>query len=113
MNLSKDWLGKSVEVVIDRPLGSKHPKYGFEYPVNYGYVPNTISGDGIEIDAYVLKETKALAKFFGKVVAIIHRRDDVEDKLVVINKEKDISTDEVLQAVRFQEKYFDSGIILD
>ena len=49
-----DYLDKALEVKIDRPLGSKHPKHGFIYPINYGYVPNTISGDGEELDCYVL-----------------------------------------------------------
>ena len=41
-----EYLNKIVTIKIDRPMGSKHPKHGFIYPVNYGYVPNTISGDG-------------------------------------------------------------------
>lgn len=49
-----DYLGKVLKIEIDRPLGSKHPKHGFIYPVNYGYVPNTISGDGEELDCYLL-----------------------------------------------------------
>ena len=112
MNLSKNWLGKSAKVIIDRPLGSKHPHYGFEYPVNYGYIPNTVSGDGMEIDAYILKEDKILAKFSGKVAAIIHRRNDIEDKLIVIGKNKEITQNEILAATEFQEKYFNSVIIL-
>ncbi len=110
MNLSKDWLGKSVEVIVDRPLSSKHPKYGFEYPLNYGYLPNTLSGDGMEIDAYILKEGKVLSRFFGKIVAIIHRQDDLEDKLIVIAENKTITDKEILAAIEFQEKYFDSVI---
>ena len=39
---AKDYLGKKVNVIIDRKLGSKHPKHNFIYPVNYGYI---ISGD--------------------------------------------------------------------
>jgi len=97
---------------MDRPLGSKHPQYGFKYPVNYGYVPDTISGDGMEIDAYVLKENEALSNFTGKVVAIIHRRDDVEDKLIVIASGKRISKEEIISMTQFQEQYFDSIVIL-
>ena len=51
---SKEYIGKIIDVKIDRPMGSKHPKHGFIYPVNYGYVPNTISGDVEELDCYVL-----------------------------------------------------------
>ena len=49
-----EYLNKTLEIKIDRPMGSKHPKHGFIYPINYGYVPNTVSGDGEELDAYVL-----------------------------------------------------------
>lgn len=38
---SKADIGHLVEVKMDRPIGEKHPKHGFIYPVNYGYVPNT------------------------------------------------------------------------
>ena len=38
-----DWLGKRIRVVMDRPLGTKHPEWGFVYELNYGYVPNTLA----------------------------------------------------------------------
>ena len=71
---SIDYLGKGVLVKIDRPLGCKHPKHNFYYPVNYGYIPGTISGDGEELDAYVLGEFKPLDEFRGQVKAIIHKQ---------------------------------------
>jgi 8-oxo-dGTP pyrophosphatase MutT (NUDIX family) len=67
------FLGEIIAVSIDRPLGSKHPKWGFEYPVNYGYVPDTKSGDGEEIDAYVLGVSEPLKQFTGTCIAVIHR----------------------------------------
>ena len=73
---SSDYLNKIVSVVMDRPLGTKHPKHGFVYEVNYGYIPNTVSGDGEEIDAYVLGIDKPLKEFTGRCVAIIHRTND-------------------------------------
>ena len=76
-------IGQKVTVMMDRPLGSKHPKHGFIYPLNYGYIPDTVAGDGEEVDAYVIGEFEPLDRFEGYVVAIIHRQDDVEDKLVV------------------------------
>lgn len=51
---SKMFLGKEVVVKTDREMGSKHPKHGFIYPLNYGYIPNTVSGDGEELDAYII-----------------------------------------------------------
>lgn len=86
----KEYLNKIVEVRMDRPMGSKHPKKGFIYPVNYGYIPNTVSGDGEELDAYVLGVHEPLDTFKGKVIAIIHRLNDDDDKLVVVPEEKTI-----------------------
>ena len=108
---NKEYLGKIVTVKMDRPLGSKHPKHGFIYPVNYGYIPNTISGDGEELDAYVLGEHKPLDEFNGMVIAIIHRIDDNDDKLVVMAGGRDYSDDQIYALTEFQERYFKSVII--
>ncbi len=108
---NKEYLGKIVTVKMDRPLGSKHPKHGFIYPVNYGYIPNTISGDGEELDAYVLGEHKPLDEFNGMVIAIIHRIDDNDDKLVVMAEGRDYSDDQIYALTEFQERYFKSVII--
>ncbi len=104
-------IGKIVTVVMDRPLGSKHPKHGFVYPVNYGYIPNTLSGDGEELDAYVLGESKPLQTFTGRVVAIIHRTDDNDDKLIVVKDGTCLNDEQIRQATHFQEQYFHSVIL--
>ena len=72
----KDYLGKTIEVKIDRELGSKHPKHGFIYPVNYGYIPNTISGDGEELDCYLLGVCEPAEQYKGKCIAIVYRIND-------------------------------------
>ena len=71
-------------------MGSKHPKWNFIYPLNYGYIPNTISGDGKELDAYIIGVFEALEEFDGKCIAVIHRLDDDDDKLVVAPEGKKI-----------------------
>lgn len=96
---------------MDRPMGSKHPKHGFVYPVNYGYIPNTISGDGEELDAYVLGELKPLDEFDGIVKAIIHRTNDDDDKLVVMSEGKNYSDEQIRALTEFQERFFASEII--
>ena len=106
---TNNFLNKTVRVKIDRKLGSVHPKHGFIYPINYGYIPNTISGDGEEIDAYVLGIFEPVEEFKGKVIAIIHRTNDDDDKLVVSNKE--YSDDAIKALTEFQEQYFESIII--
>ena len=108
--MTKKYLDTIVNVKIDRPLGSKHPKHGFFYPVNYGFIPNTISGDGEELDAYVLGEHKPLETFEGKVIAIIHRTNDDDDKLIVMKDGKNYTDDQIRALTEFQEQYFESVI---
>lgn len=111
MNNTEHYLGKIVNVKIDRPLGSKHPKYGFTYKVNYGYIPNTISGDGEELDAYILGINTPLSDFTGKCIAFIRRINDNDDKLIIVPQDMTISNDEIEQQVDFQEKWFKHDLI--
>lgn len=111
-HLYTQYIGKNMYVIMDRPLGSKHPKHGFKYEVNYGYIPDTHAPDGEDIDAYVLGVDEVLEKFEGKCVAIIHRTNDDDDKLVVIPKDmEDISDDEIRRKTNFQEQFFKTVII--
>ena len=105
------YLNKTLEIKIDRPIGSKHPKHGFIYPINYGYVPNTISGDGEELDAYILGIYEPLDTFIGKCIAIIHRTNDNDDKLVIVPENKTFTDSEIKVLTDFQEQYFESIII--
>ena len=111
-DLYTQYLGKDVHVIMDRPLGSNHPKHGFRYEVNYGFVSDTKAPDGEEIDAYLLRVNKPLDEFTGKCIAVIHRKNDNDDKLIVVpGNAKDMSDEEILKAVNFQEKWFDSVIV--
>lgn len=106
-----EYLGKQVEVTMDRKMGCAHPKHGFIYPVNYGYIPNTVSGDGEELDAYVLGVFEPLESFKGKCIAVIHRTNDNDDKLVVVPEDKDYSNEAIEALVEFQERFFNHEII--
>lgn len=108
---SNDFLGKIVSVKMDRKLGTKHPKFGFTYPVNYGFIPNTVSGDGEELDAYVIGPTEPLDSFTGRVCAIIRRTNDNDDKLVVIPDGQNITDKEIEEQTKFQEQWFKHIII--
>lgn len=110
----KEYLGKNINIIIDRPLNSKHPKNDIIYKLNYGYIPNTISGDGEEIDVYVLGVDKPIIQIEGKVIAVIHRLNDNEDKLVAcpLNYSKKFSKEEIIKFTYFQEKYFKSEIYI-
>ena len=102
-----------VKVIVDRPLGSFHPKYNdIFYTVNYGYIEGIIASDGEEQDAYILGVEEPVKEFFGKVIAIIHRENDIEDKWVVTPKGMRFTVEEINKQVEFQEKYFKSSIHL-
>lgn len=107
---TKEYLHKTITIKIDRPLGSHHPKHNFIYPVNYGYVPNTQNTDGEELDVYLLGVFDPVEEYCGKVIAIIHRLNDDDDKLIVVPQDK-IYTDDAIRALtKFQEQYFESVI---
>lgn len=107
-------IGKTVKVVVDRPLGSYHPEHkDLCYPVNYGYIPGIMAPDGEEQDAYILGVDEPVTEFVGKVAAIVHRRDDVEEKWIVVPENVTFSLREMEKAVRFQEQFFDSEIRME
>lgn len=105
------YLGHTLTIHIDRPLGSRHPSHGFFYPVNYGSLPNTRAPDGEEIDAYLLGVFEPVEIFIGVCIAIVHRLDDEDDKLVIVPEGK-IYTDEQISAlIEFQERFFQPTIL--
>ena len=102
-----------IKVMVDRPLGTEHPDWpGFVYQVNYGYVPGVMAPDGEEQDVYVLGVKEPLETFTGKIIAAVLRSDDNEDKLVAAPEEMTFSKEEIAEAIRFVEKYFDSEVVL-
>ena len=108
-----DLIGDIVKVTVDRPLGSFHPEHkDMYYPVNYGYIKGIIAPDGEEQDAYIIGEESPVEEFTGKVIAIIHRRDDVEEKWVVAPSELCFTKEEIWEKVFFTEQYYDSEIIM-
>ena len=104
-------IGSIVKVIVDRPLGSYHPKHkDIYYSVNYGYIPGIIAPDGEEQDAYILGVGEPVSEFVGKVIAIIHRLDDAEDKWVVAPENVSLAKEEIMQQVAFQERFFQTEI---
>ena len=104
-------IGTIVKVIVDRPLGTFHPKHkDIYYSVNYGYIPGVMAPDGEEQDAYILGVNLPVKEFVGKVIAIIHRFDDVEEKWVVVPENTSFTKDEIVRQVAFQEQYFHTEI---
>ena len=106
-------IGDTVRVIVDRPLGSRHPTHSdIYYSVNYGYVEGIIAPDGEEQDAYILGVGEPVAEFIGQVIAIIHRFDDVEEKWVVAPRGISFTADEIVRQVAFQERFFKTEVRL-
>ncbi len=106
------WLGRTVTVVVDRPAGMVRHGDGWTitYPINYGYVPDAMGGDGEFQDAYIFGVAEPLTEFTGEVIAVCHRRDDVEDKLVVAPVGMRPSKERIETAIAFMEQWFDSWL---
>lgn len=93
-------------------FGSSHPKYSSSiYPLNYGYIPNTTSGDGEPLDCYILGVFNPVETFTGKCIAIIHRNNDDDDKLIIVPEGKNYTNEQIEALLEFQEQYFHHIII--
>jgi inorganic pyrophosphatase len=108
----KSYLGKRVVIGIDRPIGYVHKKetYSLTYPINYGYIPGVLGGDDEELDVYLLGVNEPVEKYECEIIAIAHRHNDVEDKLVGAPVGKKFTKAEIENAIRFQEQYYDTEV---
>lgn len=111
LELAKGFLGKEVEVTMDRPIGSKHPKYDFIYEQNYGYIDGVDAPDGEFLDAFFLGPKEPLEKAKGVCIAIAHRNDDDDDKLIVVPAGVEMTDKEIMDTIWFQEQFFDTEIV--
>lgn len=78
---------------------------------NYGFILNTKSADGEGLDAYLLGIEKPIKKINGICIAVIHRTNDDNDKLIVTPNEEDYSDFEIEKQIEFQEKWFEHIIL--
>jgi inorganic pyrophosphatase len=112
MTYSTQFLNKTVTVKIDKPLGTKHSKtYDLLYTQNYGHIPGVLAPDGEELDAYVLGIFEPLTQFTGTCIAVIHRTNDEDDKLVIVPEGVHFSDKQIQKLTYFQEQFFESVII--
>jgi len=105
------YLGQLVRIQMDRPLGSCHPDHGFQYLLNYGFVPGTRAPDGEELDAYLLGVDEPVERFTGRCIAVIHRLDDDDDKLVLAPEGMAFADEDIRRLTHFQEQWFTSVIL--
>ena len=107
------YLGKTVTIGIDRPIGFVHEKKDgtkLTYPINYGYIPGVLGGDDEELDVYLLGVDHPVESYSCRIVGIVHRKNDVEDKLVGVPEGMSFTAAEMTEAVHFQEQYYDSYV---
>ena len=108
----KSYLGKTVKIEIDRPIGYIHKKenYSLTYPINYGFIPGVLGGDGEELDVYLLGVNEPVSEYECEIIAIAHRHNDVEDKLVGAPVGVRFSKEDIENAICFQEQYYDTEV---
>ena len=106
--LIRDLMGTSVHIVVDRPIGYLHGD--ITYPINYGYLPGVIGGDGEELDVYLLGVNEPVTEYKAKIIGIAHRENDVEDKLISAPIDMLFSKEEIERAIHFQERYYKTTI---
>lgn len=110
--LIRDYLGKTVTVEIDRPIGFHHVTKGIhlDYTINYGFLPGVTGGDGEDQDVYILGVKEPVTVFTGTIIAVVRRRDDNEDKFVAAPAGMVFTQDQIAREIHFVEQYFDSTI---
>ena len=106
------YLGKVVDIEIDRPIGYVHKKknYDLVYPINYGYIPGVLGGDDEELDVYLMGVDKPVEKCACRIIGIVYRRNDVEDKLIAAPVDMRFTAEEIAAAIHFQEQYYDTFV---
>ena len=113
--LVRSYLGKTVRIGIDRPIGYVHRKgeKTLVYPINYGYIPNVLGGDGEELDVYLMDVSTPVEQYTGEIIGIVYRRNDVEDKLIMAPIGTRHTAEEIAEAIHFQEKYYDTYVEIE
>ncbi len=112
LSFTDQFLGRHLTIVIDRPLGSVHPEHpNLRYALNYGFVPGIPAPDGENLDAYIYGVHKPVRRFTGTVIAVVHRKNDTEDKLIVAPSGVVAYEPMIEEAVHFAEQYFDTSLI--
>lgn len=110
--LIQEYMGQCVTIQIDRPIGFHHVTKGvhLHYTLNYGFLPGVTGGDGEEQDVYVLGASEPLESFTGRIIGVVRRRDDNEDKFVAAPEGMVLTARQIAEEIHFVEKYFDSTI---
>ncbi len=109
LQMCRQYLGKKVAIIIDQAYGTEYK--GTRYEANYGYIPNTIAPDGEGLDVYFLGPKEPLEQAQGICIAVIHRLEDDDDKLILVPEGVALSDQEIENAVNFREQFFKHVIV--
>ena len=102
-----------VEVEVDRPPGSVYPEDSdLIYELNCGFVRGLSGKEGRGQEAYIVGVCDAVLAFRGVVIAVVRRNGGREEILVVAPEGMRFSKQQVIEQIRFQERFFDSEVEL-
>lgn len=111
ITIAQENIGKTFKVIINRPVGSEHPKYkNHFYPINYGCVDNFVENKEIEI--YIIDSIEPLNEAIVKIIGIVFRKNDDEIKGIGIVGKDDYTINDIKNHILFQEQYYDIEIFL-
>lgn len=113
ISATESLMHKTVTVTVDRPMGTYHPEHKeIFYPVNYGHIEGATGSGGEEQGAYILGVDKPVEKFTGWVIARACRLDDFKEKLIIVPDGMFFTEEEIEKQIEFQEKYFNSIVMM-
>ena len=106
------YLGRIETISVDAPIGSSDCEIpGIFFPINYGFLRGTLSGDGEPFEVYLLGVDEPVKKYTGRIVGFIDRKDDVEGRLVMAPIGMTFTQNEIAEQVHFREQYHDISIV--
>lgn len=110
--LALDRLVATSNLVIDRPQGSRHPRYqSFRYPMDYGHLQGTVSPDGDAIDVWVgslARQSSTGPTVTGIIATLDLEKRDAELKLLL-----DCTTEDAQIALAAHNSGSQSGILVE
>lgn len=89
--MALDQLIAETKIVIDRPKGSKHPRFPqIIYEVDYGYLDNTSSMDGSGIDVWVGTTNDMKADAIMCIVDLMKKDSEIKILIGCTEEEKEL-----------------------
>lgn len=81
---------KEADIVIDRPKGSRHPRFQFSYPLDYGYLKHTRSPDGEGMDIWLGSDIEKGCDAIICTVDVLKKDSEIKLLIGCTEREKDL-----------------------